>query len=367
MFIRLLLLCAVANAVYTGDPRKPSDVPAPKEYGRDNWVSDPDHVLDDDVFNWINGLLNSDSKLKKNRYPCGWFIKPYQVGVAVVNKMHGDWVGREEEFADKVFNRWGLGYSSCNNGVLVFLSAQDKKVVINVGAGKHMQHVLSVNTRKELLNNFVKTYKSLKSTSSSPMSLALYDLVDDVTSVLVRNSDKYFGKSNKRIPYQTSLIVGWMFLFAGFSKILLFVLCTCGQKKRLYNVNGRVRRENEYHREDVIPGLRRRNVATKNAVSVSFDAKPVAEEVVKEVKDKGVVAEKNAVSATFDDNKEDVKDKKVTVTKTTTLVKTVTTTKDESKDTVEDKGVVAEKNAVSISFDDTDDENEEVTIRKDYL
>ena len=71
------------------------DVPNPKTYDADNWVSDPDHILDSETKNKINDILQQlEDSLT------------IEVAVVALNS-----IGEEEphEFAVTLFNLWGVG------------------------------------------------------------------------------------------------------------------------------------------------------------------------------------------------------------------------------------------------------------------
>ena len=83
------------------------DVPNPKTYDADNWVSDPDHILDSETKNKINDILQQlEDSLT------------IEVAVVALNS-----IGEEEphEFAVTLFNRWGVGKAEDDNGLLILL------------------------------------------------------------------------------------------------------------------------------------------------------------------------------------------------------------------------------------------------------
>ena len=84
------------------------DVPNPKTYDADNWVSDPDHILDSETKNKINDILQQlEDSLT------------IEVAVVALNS-----IGEEEphEFAVTLFNRWGVGKAEDDNGLLILLT-----------------------------------------------------------------------------------------------------------------------------------------------------------------------------------------------------------------------------------------------------
>ena len=40
-----------------------------------------------------------------------------------------------EFFARRLHNLWGVGYTPCQNGVLIFLASEDREIYISTGSG----------------------------------------------------------------------------------------------------------------------------------------------------------------------------------------------------------------------------------------
>lgn len=55
-----------------------------------------------------------------------------QLVVVTVPNMNGDYI---ESYANKLFNKWGIGAKDKNNGVLLIISKEDRKIRIEVGYG----------------------------------------------------------------------------------------------------------------------------------------------------------------------------------------------------------------------------------------
>ncbi len=62
------------------------------------------------------------------------------MAVALVRKMDIDFLkddmGMAEKFAISLMDLWGVGYYPCNNGVVIFLSQDDRVLYIYAGKGK---------------------------------------------------------------------------------------------------------------------------------------------------------------------------------------------------------------------------------------
>lgn len=97
------------------------DVPNPKTYDADNWVSDPDHILDSETKNKINDILQQlEDSLT------------IEVAVVALNS-----IGEEEphEFAVTLFNRWGIGKAEDDNGLLILLTRDIRDITFKTGYG----------------------------------------------------------------------------------------------------------------------------------------------------------------------------------------------------------------------------------------
>lgn len=97
------------------------DVPNPKTYDADNWVSDPDHILDSETKNKINDILQQlEDSLT------------IEVAVVALNS-----IGEEEphEFAVTLFNRWGVGKAEDDNGLLILLTRDIRDITFKTGYG----------------------------------------------------------------------------------------------------------------------------------------------------------------------------------------------------------------------------------------
>ncbi len=55
-----------------------------------------------------------------------------EIGVAVISDLQGITI---EEYAVKLFKKWGVGKADKDNGVLLLVSMQERKVRIEVGYG----------------------------------------------------------------------------------------------------------------------------------------------------------------------------------------------------------------------------------------
>ncbi len=85
------------------------------------WVVDNADMLSEQTENTITALLRTHQDSTSN-----------QVVVLTILSLEG---GSLEEFANRVFNTWKIGQGGRNNGVLLLIAKEDRKVRIEVGYG----------------------------------------------------------------------------------------------------------------------------------------------------------------------------------------------------------------------------------------
>lgn len=144
----VILLFAFANSYL------PSTIPDPKIFpercglnqylaANERWVCDVDGLLERDVILQMNDIITQTySQTKKENAHCA-----VEIAVVVIEQMDSSFEGSAgtffrvdnnflESFARKLHNYWGVGSKDCQNGVLIFLSKNDRNWFISVGKGK---------------------------------------------------------------------------------------------------------------------------------------------------------------------------------------------------------------------------------------
>ena len=74
-----------------------------------------------------------------------------QIVVLTVPSLNGEII---EEVANKTFRDWGIGNKKTNNGVLIMIALQDKKIRIEVGYG--LEGAIPDVTANDIINNDIK-------------------------------------------------------------------------------------------------------------------------------------------------------------------------------------------------------------------
>lgn len=119
--LALLFFLLVANITFGQTAYKVKDIPDPKKNGG-GYVSDPDKILGINAVSELNSTI-SDFESKTN----------VQVAVVVVNDFDHD--KEDFDFAYELFNTWGIGSKTSNNGLLLFISKERRKYRFITGTG----------------------------------------------------------------------------------------------------------------------------------------------------------------------------------------------------------------------------------------
>ena len=115
-FCIVLSLCTYVHAeMWTSH-----NIPDPKQFSNANWVSNPDKILSNSEVIKINNQisqLNGEHNL--------------QAGVVIVKSLGED----IESFANKTYNKWGIGGSQTDRGLLLVVAVEQKIQRFEIGYG----------------------------------------------------------------------------------------------------------------------------------------------------------------------------------------------------------------------------------------
>jgi len=126
------------------------------EKGLSKWICDPDNVLSDDEFNEVEEAIKTLNLMSDSHCQ----DKPIQVAVALVEKMTFSGSKKEaaEVFARGLHDVWGVGDKECQNGVLYFISVNDRYQYISRGEG--LRSVLSNRIIDSILDTAKPSFRS---------------------------------------------------------------------------------------------------------------------------------------------------------------------------------------------------------------
>jgi hypothetical protein len=96
-------------------------------------ICDPQLILSRKAANFSSVLARSLKNSTKCQ--CGDAgLRGYELGVLLVESME-DYLLDAKQASERAFNAWGIGHRGCNNGVLLFLSKNDRQIYIKTGKG----------------------------------------------------------------------------------------------------------------------------------------------------------------------------------------------------------------------------------------
>lgn len=119
--LTLFIFLFLGNFVIAQTAYQVKDIPDPKKNGG-GYVSDPDNILGAGAVGQLNNTI-ADFELKTH----------VQVAVVVVNDF--DHEQEDFDFAYELFNTWGVGSKTSNNGLLLFISKTRRNYRFITGTG----------------------------------------------------------------------------------------------------------------------------------------------------------------------------------------------------------------------------------------
>lgn len=119
--LTILFLLFISTTTFAQKAYTIAEIPDPKKTGG-GWVSDPDKILSSTDIDEINNTI-SDFENKTN----------IQVAVVIVNNF--DQNQEDFDFAYELFNTWGIGSKTSNNGLLLFIAKDRRKYRFITGTG----------------------------------------------------------------------------------------------------------------------------------------------------------------------------------------------------------------------------------------
>jgi len=129
------------------DSRQIELLPSPRSISFKNksWVSNVDSIILNSTANQINTLLDKFYQDEEYWGVCGSTRKGYEIAVVLVQNMSLE-MGENKKteatrLAKYLHDKWGVGHKECSNGVLFFLSKEDREMYISTGKG--IKHILT--------------------------------------------------------------------------------------------------------------------------------------------------------------------------------------------------------------------------------
>ena len=142
-------------------------------------VYDPHHYLHDDTISKIN-QLNTKSENSENKV---------QVAVYIVSSLNG---ASLEETTLNIARKWKIGFSDTNQGALLFLAINDRKMRIETS--DNLATTLTDNKTRIVLNNMKDSLRS-KNYDKAVLS-AVNNILDIKDGKILKNNDNDFNIEN---------------------------------------------------------------------------------------------------------------------------------------------------------------------------
>jgi uncharacterized protein len=120
-FKKYLLLLFIFTGIFSAQGYQVNNVPHPKTTDADNFVCNPDGILDNTSVVQINAVLQSLEAETKA-----------EVAVVVLGSIEDDGI---EDFAVRLFQEWGIGKKGLDNGLLILFVLDQRAVRFETGYG----------------------------------------------------------------------------------------------------------------------------------------------------------------------------------------------------------------------------------------
>ena len=138
-----------------------------------------------------------------------------QLVVATVNSLEGQDV---EPYANELFRKWALGEKKKNNGVLLLVAPNERRVRIEVGYG--LEGTLTDALSKVIISNAM-TPRFKAGNFSEGISRG----VDDIITVLTTDASEWQQRPSLRLDYQQPVdTANWILLAALFGFFILLIV-----------------------------------------------------------------------------------------------------------------------------------------------
>lgn len=163
-YLFYLALCWYSLPIYA-QTYTINTVPDPKSSPSRNFVSNPDAILSEQTVLQINQLL--------------WQVEDSttaQVAVVALNSI-GD--ATPKDFAHDLFNHWGLGYAKKDNGLLILLVLDQRRVEFETGYG--MEAIFT-----DALCKRIQTQKMVPHFKNADYNTGVLEAVQSISQILLQ-------------------------------------------------------------------------------------------------------------------------------------------------------------------------------------
>ncbi|MBR0295786.1 MAG: TPM domain-containing protein [Paludibacteraceae bacterium] len=208
-FIALLAFIALPFAVQA-EPYTVENLPSPKVYGQDFYVSNPDTVIYLITDTFLNHRLK---ELQQNT--------DVEMAVVVIDEYDENLYATGRDFALKLFNYWGIGDKDKNTGLLLFLARRTREVEIITGSG--IEGIMTDAACGEILDDAILYLKN------DEFDSGIIKIVHSIDTKLMEPDNRMELLSGKRPADPEEAEALGSYLIIGFLLMIIFALL--GYKK----------------------------------------------------------------------------------------------------------------------------------------
>jgi len=210
MFVLFLAGLVALHSICVNADRSPFEMINNPYYN--NRVNDPDQVLTYTDYRSLQSLVDERSYLHSQKYTCGNKKSPLFVSVAITQKMKlSSAYPTGTDFARTLFNGMGLGDAACDNGILLFVSIEDRVMVIQQGKGISTS-ILSDAERQRITDSMKPYFKA--NDYGGGLVTGTSQLVETLTSNLNRQYWSSFGYQSINYLLTGFVVALFFFLFS---------------------------------------------------------------------------------------------------------------------------------------------------------
>ncbi|ETN98877.1 hypothetical protein RFI_38609, partial [Reticulomyxa filosa] len=158
---------------------------------------------------------------------CGNEKKGLEVGIAIISKFRNydfeapytsskDFPALTEHYCKHIHTQWGVGDATCNNGLMVFISIQDRHLYISTGKG--IKHIITDHfIEKWLIPNTMAPWMKQQRYDQAllEMLLVVQEIIEnqhDLSKSSVHRQYDEQVKSTERIEWIVMSIIGAVIL-----------------------------------------------------------------------------------------------------------------------------------------------------------
>ena len=207
LFYATIFLFLLSSFILSFAIRSAASVPAPAVL-QNTFVYDQASILSDDTEKIVNKILN-ELEAKTSA----------EVAIITTPSLYGNSL---EDYANKLFNQLGIGKKGKDNGVLLLISADNKKVRLEIGRG--LEGVLTDSISGRILDDYFVPYRKTNDYDSAVYftTSAVANKIANSANVTLNGTDENITVADADEASGIFYIIIWILIVIGMI-ILYFV------------------------------------------------------------------------------------------------------------------------------------------------